>query len=510
MSDERRGVGGRLGAGARAVPWGAIAFLLVACSAPMPRPGDVQQTAAMADDRCGRLFAAADAAVGEAGVRDGQAVPVAGFPHLRADRLLAGFADEVATPERFAAWAERLRRLGAAGWQAELANLPPAQRTRLDRLAGGDVAAAVVACGRERLAADAAAADGRDRLRAAVRVPDDYVTAWRVLGLYPLTAIPITFGIAAWHRETAAVFATPLDELPRAGTLRRWGPPPGARLARREVAAILAASADNQLAIPEPAAADRDALFATFAPLFEVDVVDVNDRFGVPRPAAAPPPTIDVSAPTVYRHLSHARVGGRVLLQLNYVIWFPARPPGGRFDIYAGPVDGLDWRVTLDSDGTPLLYDTVHNCGCYHLLLPGPRLVPRPVPPFTEYPLLPQPAPQPAAGERVVVRLDARRHYLVRAYPDPTPVAARYAFADYDTLRSLPAPDGGGRASLFGEHGIVPGSERPERFLLWPMGIRSPGAMRQWGRHATAFVGRRHFDDPGLIEALFAYRPAGG
>ena len=24
------------------------------------------------------------------------------------------------------------------------------------------------------------------------------------------------------------------------------------------------------------------------------------------------------------------------------------------------------------------------------------------------------------------------------------------------------------------------------------MGIRSPGAMRQWGRHPTAFVGRRH------------------
>jgi hypothetical protein len=35
------------------------------------------------------------------------------------------------------------------------------------------------------------------------------------------------------------------------------------------------------------------------------------------------------------------------------------------------------------------------------------------------------------------------------------------------------------------------------------MGIRSPGAMRQVGRHAIAFVGRRHFDDPFLIPALF-------
>jgi hypothetical protein len=49
----------------------------------------------------------------------------------------------------------------------------------------------------------------------------------------------------------------------------------------------------------------------------------------------------------------------------------------------------------------------------------------------------------------------------------------------------------------------VPGTERGERWLFWPMGIREPGAMRQWGRHATAFVGRRHFDDPGLLARYF-------
>jgi hypothetical protein len=29
--------------------------------------------------------------------------------------------------------------------------------------------------------------------------------------------------------------------------------------------------------------------------------------------------------------------------------------------------------------------------------------------------------------------------------------------------------------------------------------------MRQWGRHATAFVGRRHFDDPHLLDAYFSF-----
>ena len=82
------------------------------------------------------------------------------------------------------------------------------------------------------------------------------------------------------------------------------------------------------------------------------------------------------------------------------------------------------------------------------------------------------------------------------------PWLERLVAADYDQLRSLPAAPQGYR-SYFGQHGIVQGSERAERFILWPMGVRSPGAMRAWGHHAVAFVGRRHFDDARLIESLF-------
>jgi outer membrane translocation and assembly module TamA len=39
-----------------------------------------------------------------------------------------------------------------------------------------------------------------------------------------------------------------------------------------------------------------------------------------------------------------------------------------------------------------------------------------------------------------------------------------------------------------------------ERYLFWPTRVPEPGAMRQWGRHATAFVERRYFDDPDLFE----------
>ena len=78
----------------------------------------------------------------------------------------------------------------------------------------------------------------------------------------------------------------------------------------------------------------------------------------------------------------------------------------------------------------------------------------------------------------------------------------RYSLRPYDELRSLPRA-AGVHSSAFGPDGLIAGTERAERFVLWPMGIASPGAMRQWGRQPTALVGRRHFDDPDLLERRF-------
>ena len=55
---------------------------------------------------------------------------------------------------------------------------------------------------------------------------------------------------------------------------------------------------------------------------------------------------------------------------------------------------------------------------------------------------------------------------------------------------------------MFSQDSIASGSERLERWILWPTGVLSPGAMRQWGRHAVAFEGKRHFDDP-YMERMF-------
>ena len=113
----------------------------------------------------------------------------------------------------------------------------------------------------------------------------------------------------------------------------------------------------------------------------------------------------------------------------------------------------------------------------------------------------------PATTTGLVVTLQSGTHCVTSvSAPERFADATVYELADYDRLRALPLPAGGTR-SLFRPDGIVAGSERAERWLFWPMGVAEPGAMRQWGRHPVAFVGRRHFDDAGLIGEWFERAP---
>jgi hypothetical protein len=104
----------------------------------------------------------------------------------------------------------------------------------------------------------------------------------------------------------------------------------------------------------------------------------------------------------VYRYSSHARFRGRTLVQLNYLFWFPARDTS---DIYSGHLDAVIWRVTLDEQGVPLAYDSIHGCGCYYQLFPRPGYQLRPLPPGEEPVLIPVSAPVRDPGQRLVLRL---------------------------------------------------------------------------------------------------------
>lgn len=480
----------------------ALFVLLAGCSA---RPVAVSYPDSGAVAACARFYQSFDRQVASHGVGDAQAARIAGYPHLRVNRFLASFR-ETLTPAQWSDWLDRLRGLGIAGEMVELANLPPEPEVWRSLGVAGRAAAGerLAACGATLLAVDKSRPDD-ERLRSGARVADAYRDELRVLGLYPLTALPVRAGVARLHAGMHRTFARPAGNRPVAGKLVDYLPPAATGAARPPEMAELARDA---LGMPQLTPAQRQALFARHAPIWRIDVAGPADRPGQPfwwQQSLG----IDTSRPVVYEKLSYTRWRGEVLLQLNYIIWFPARPLAGPLDILGGHLDGITWRVTLAPDGRPLVYDAMHNCGCYHMAFPArplPGLVARATGGLWQEPLVtPATAPVPGEGERLRIRLAARSHYLQNLAVVSDASGVPYASADYAELRSLPRPGDRSR-SLFADSGLITGTERRERWLLWPMGVPSPGAMRQWGHHATAFVGRRHFDDPFWIERYFRYR----
>jgi len=455
--------GGRA-ASALAPPLLALAaLLLTGCAGLDPyRAAPAAQHLQRPDDvgRCARLLQEVDRRIDAAGVRDGQSAPVAGFPYLRADRLTAALAPPPAHDPRFAAWTGLLAQLDQQARRLELthADLAPL---------------ALVETCRTVLAVADETPEARALLHAAAVVPDDYSPALRGLGLYALARLPFAAGVRQWQRATEAVFAIPEPDLPLQGELRRYAPAaPAGPLPRLPQAPALG--------LPVLDDARLRALIVQHAPLLQIDRATDADDPGALRWVEADgrlQVATDPALPVAYVRTTYTLLQGRAHLQLIYGFWFARRPAAGPLDLLAGALDGLLWRVTLAADGTPLVFDSIHPCGCYHLFFASSRVEPRPPP--------------------------RRRADGVVAADGAGPAALAYALRDDDELRSLPLP-ASGRRSAFGPDGLIAGTERAERWLFWPMGIRSAGQMRQWGRHATAFVGRRHFDDPRLLERYFA------
>jgi hypothetical protein len=252
-------------------------------------------------------------------------------------------------------------------------------------------------------------------------------------------------------------YAKPLPSLQSPGPLVLWQPeanpkPPIAEFAR------------DALGVPELSQVQWQALAAAHAPSWWIETAGDFDAPGAPR-LAENGPTVDTSQPIVYFRGDYTRLGAQILPQVSYLMWFSERPAEKKIDPYAGKLDGVIWRVTLDQDGRPLLYDTIHSCGCYRYNFPARELELKPArSDFREPLLFPQPPP---IAEPPVLRIQSGTHYLRRVVSRADAQATqsrRYQLAHYDELLSLPADDGS--RSLFGRCGLVPGSDRPEQVFL--------------------------------------------
>ena len=477
------------------------ALLATGCATGTAKLAPHLESGAAEVRECAQWYQALDAEIDTAGVRDAQSTRMSGFPHLRVDRFLAGLRERAAENERaLRAYAERLIELDLEARRHEIQNLP----TLANEAARVQALRRVRDCGRLLRDADLARGESRAAMLAAAQVPHDYADWQRVLGLYPLTRHAFAASARRWEERTLAAF-----QLERDASVQRvrYAPPASPPLPRSVIAGLLGRAPFDPLGHLALSEREVERLALAYAPTLEIETRADYDRFGWLRwRRGARLPQVDATEPSVYVHSSYMRYHDQLLLQLVYTVWFPERPPRGTFDLMAGKLDGVVWRVTLAPDGEPLLYDAMHACGCFHVFFPTPRARPRPAPDrAAESAFVPQSLPRVAEDERPVVTLATGTHELegVRLARGADSLV-RYTIRPYDELRSMPRLTGD-HASAFGPDGLIAGSERAERFLYWPAGIVSPGAMRQWGRHATAFAGRRHFDDADLLERRFEF-----
>ncbi len=433
---------------------------------------------------------------------------VAGYPYLRTDRFLASFRQEEMGRQAYTVWVDHMQILDQRARRSEIANLSDSEIAGLGTVQRrDDLFDKVIACGDLLKENDFSGVGGKKRLDLDVAVPDAYIAPRRILGLYPLTSWFVSQGVRRWHAEARQEFSVSANSNWRSIRYSLDGES-DMKAARR----IVEQARRDALGIPIYDPTDLDGLFRAHAPLWEVETLSGDDRIGAPVWSPDGLLSIDTMLPATYTRLSFTRFNSSILTQLNYIIWFPSRPKTSAWDIYGGLFDGLTYRVTLDENGAPILFETMHNCGCYYKAYPTNGLLVRDPIDYAEPPLILNAPVVNYSTESMVVAMASGTHYVNHLYPLPRNGHAdsvAYQLVDYDVLKQLPRADGQVK-SMFDRYGLVPGTQRLERYILWPTGVLSPGAMRQWGSHAVAFVGRRHFDDPFYLQKMFILDDPGG
>jgi hypothetical protein len=129
------------------------------------------------------------------------------------------------------------------------------------------------------------------------------------------------------------------------------------------IAAIIRGASRNALRIPEFSAEEREWLAHAFAPRFEIESGGAFDRFGRLTWRDGNALVVDGAAPVVYYRVACTRHEHQTLTQPVYTWWFAQRPREHALDLLAGNLDGVVFRVTLSTEGEPLVYDSRPSAG---------------------------------------------------------------------------------------------------------------------------------------------------
>ena len=495
----------------------AVAFLFTAtilsgCTniSPSPTTNKVESNSLLARHAsCEEFYRTHDLLAEKEKVTDTQSTQIKEYPFLSVNRFLVSFRNELPKLEQQNFWLSEAAKLNRQKRAVEWGNLSLTSKESIKQkhLRSLTFDQRLLSCSHELLLRL------EDQIKPTLitnaEVLDDYSSSLRTIGLYPLTSKIVTRQINKHQKSTRDIFNKKLKQLPIKGKLQRYV------AGTHQTTYDDVVNRENALNIPFISSTRLNELFNQHSPTLEVDETGDYDKIGEVKLDNKNNAYVTQTNPIIYTMPSYTKFEGRILIQLNYVFWFPERPSQTSFDIYSGKFDGIIWRVTLNEDLKPLIYDSVHNCGCYHKFYStkGVKFNLQTALKENEPPFLAQNNLKPLTNEETnnpwILRINSGSHFIERVYRDGQfdKNAITYTMRSYHQLRNLNHDKSFSASSvsksLYADDGIVKSSKRMERFVLWPMGVPSAGAMRQWGHHAIAFVGKRYFDDVDLLDKYF-------
>jgi hypothetical protein len=417
---------------------GLLALQVLTAHAEAQAPTDPHAAIARMLPECGPRYAEIDARIARAGVADASYYRVAGFPYLRTDRLMSSFNGELDDDTALEAWLLQLRDNDQFSRDIELRNLGMDPRERTTLLLDLRLCAVWLSF------LQSTDPEQRKKMIAAARVPAaPAVAEARLREAGPLPAAVTR----RWH--------TPVDAAEVQRLLARYEKLPQDPLRRKGM------TSDGW-----------QALAAHFAPTWWIEGAAPGtlhwqrDRLA-----------IDAGRPAVYYLPGFARAGEQLLVQFTYFLWFALA--------HGEAIDGLIWRVTLDPQGRPLVYDSLRADGGDHRFHLAQALL------HDDRDASAPPASAIAGVGPVQVRLRAGSAAAIEVAPQSAETEAgakhSYTLVPYEVLLTLPRADGTS-LSAFDANGLLRQAGNP---------------IHQWGRHATLASLEAAFDDPHLIESRF-------
>ena len=476
-------------------------ILLSGCTGLQKTPVDAKPR----KDGCLSFLGEVDHAVKRGNSFNAAYEPIPDAPYLRSNRFWSAYAKRVLDRESSCLLLENMFRLNCEAREKEIRNLPTdiLQKVFDSGTSRTDLSTKAKQCAKVLFDQIKGEPDLATKQLARSEVSQEYSNLMRVLGVYPLAALPVAYLTHKARREFQEWFDRPISDLPISGNVLSFSPKSSVTSSSPTIQNLLESFSTDPTAIFKLSSDQIKGLAHAMAPIIVQDVAGIFDQFGE---VVWKGNRVDVNTdkPTLYFYKSYAFLKETPVLQFNYVLWYEGRRGSNAPWIERGPLDGLTIRITLGSDGTPAMADIMNNCGCYHLFVPkkglikGIRKKTLAIDAFSPQVL---PASFPALPLRV--RVISGWHQVARVYTaQDNNRFLFYELLPYDVLESLPHTNGQ-HESVFNDRGIMKGSERIEPLLLFSMGVPKVGYMRQRGNHAISLVGREHFDDPYLFEKNF-------